>query len=150
MKRISNALAMAACAAVVVSAVSVRAGQSMSKAATDDMMQATYTGCVEAVNHGGSFLLTHVSDRHMDDMHGEKPMAHDAAMPKAEPDSMDHEAMHMTATAVVLSGKSDLRKHVTVTGALSKSAASRGRDDLNTLSVKSLKVVAKACSQEAQ
>jgi len=64
------------------------------------------------------------------------------------------EATHMMATTVVLSGRSDLRKHigqkVTVTGALSKGSPSSGRDDLNTLAVKSLKVIAKACSQEAQ
>jgi hypothetical protein len=126
----------------------------MDKAANDDMMKSTYTGCVEAVNHGGSFVLTHISDSHMNEMPGDKSMTHDTMMPKADADPMDHGASHMMASAVVLSGRSDLRKHigqrVAVTGTLSKGSPGHGRDDLNTLSVRSLKVVAKACPQEGQ
>jgi hypothetical protein len=155
MKRIASVLTVALCATTVAVAAGAQAGQSMNETAMDGMTPTTYTGCVEAVNHGRSFVLTHVSDNNMDDMHGDTAMTHDAAMPpKAAADSMDHEAMHMMATAVVLSGRSDLRKHVgervIVTGTVSKGAPSSGHDDLNTLAVKSLKVVAKACSPDGQ
>jgi hypothetical protein len=155
MKRISFFLTIAVCATTVAAAVTVQAGQSMNKSAMDDMMMTTtYTGCVEAVNHGGSFLLTHLDNGHMDDMHGDTSMTHDRTMHKADADSMDHQAMPKPGTAVVLSGKSDLRKHVgqkvTVTGALSNGSPGSGRDDLTTLSIESFKVVAKTCSQEGR
>lgn len=155
MKRISFFLMIAVCATTVAAAVTVQVGQSMNRPAMDDMMmKTTYTGCVEAVNHGGSFLLTHVDNGHMDDIHGDTSMTHDSTMHKADADSIDQEAMPMPAAAVALSRKSDLRKHVgqkvTVTGALSKGSPVSGRDDLNTLSIESFKVVAKTCSQEGR
>jgi len=96
-------------------------------------MNMMYTGCVEAVNHGGSFFLTHVGDG------GQKAMR----------DSMDKD--HMTPNALVLAGR-DLKKHVgqtvTVTGPVSPGAMGTLRGDLKTLAVGSLKVVAKSCSKE--
>jgi len=96
-------------------------------------MNLTYTGCVEAVNHGGSFFLTHVSDG------GQHAMK----------DSMDKD--HMTPNTLVLAGH-DLKKHagqtVTVTGPVSPGATGTLRGDLKTLAVGSLKVVAKSCSKE--
>jgi hypothetical protein len=89
-------------AVVVAAASSTAAAQSgkemgMGKSAMSEMMTTNYTGCVEAVNHGGSFLLTHIGDA-------------------------------MTPGAVVLAGKSDLKKHVgqrvSVTGSLSKESMS--------------------------
>jgi hypothetical protein len=96
-------------------------------------MNMTYTGCVEAVNHGGSFFLTRVSDG------GRKAMK----------DGMDKD--HMTPNTLVLAGR-DLKKHVgqtvTVTGLVSPGAMGTLRGDLKTLAVGSLKVVAKSCSKE--
>jgi hypothetical protein len=95
----------------------------------------TYTGCLEAVNHGGMFLLTRVDD---------------GMTMKKEETPMDHSGGAMATKAMVLVGASNLRKHVgrkvSVTGTLSNGAAGTMRQDLSTLNVKTLKVVAKSCS----
>ena len=116
-------MSSAAIVVAVSAPVLAQAGKDMDKPAmSDSMMKATYTGCVELVNHGGMFLLTHVVDGHQ----------------------------MMTPGALVLTGPANLKKHVgrkvTVMGSLSKGATGTLRSDLDTLTVGSLKVVAKACS----
>jgi uncharacterized membrane protein YgdD (TMEM256/DUF423 family) len=117
-------------AAIVVSvtaAVGAHADKDMSKSAMSASMSSTFTGCVEVVNHGGIFLLTHL----------------DADESKAASD-------HMTPGTVLLAGSSKLKKHVgqkvTVMGSLSKGTMGRLRSDVDTLTLGSLKVVAKSCS----
>jgi hypothetical protein len=153
MKMFSSSLTILIGATVATLAAGAQSSKSMDQPAMG-AMKAAYTGCVEAVNHGGAFLLTHVSDGQMAAKHGDMPMKHDRMMQKADADSMDHAAMPMLPAAVVLTGRSDLRKHagqrVAVTGTLSQGSAGSARDDLNTLSVDSLKIVAKACSQEGR
>jgi hypothetical protein len=105
-----------------------------------EAMKMTYTGCVEAVNHGGTFLLTHIGEGGgaMHDMGGEpKAMKDDMSGPPFKP------------TALVLSGRAHLTKQVgkrvAITGAVEKGTADSLRSDLDTLRVDSLKVVAKSC-----
>lgn len=140
--------------AVVVVAVSSEAGaqsgKNMSKPAMGDTMTTTYTGCLEAVNHGGAFMLTHVADDRMAATDDGMTMKKDSAMEKNEP-AMDDTNMHrMTPGAMVLTGSSNLRKHVgqkvSVTGSLSNGPADTMRNDLGTLTVSALKIVAKSCS----
>jgi len=136
----------------VSAAASAQSGRDMNGSRMADNMNMTYTGCVEAVNHGGSFLLTHVADDHRAMMHRDAMMKTDADMAKKDEStaSNDMHGDHMMPSAVVLTGRSDLKKHVgqkvTVSGALShgmSDAVPNGRD---TLSVASLKVIAKSCS----
>ncbi len=135
MKRMwSTAIVVAA----MSSAAAAQSGREMSKSAMTETMATTYRGCVEAVNHGGTFMLTHVGDDHMGAIH-------DDTMKKKD------ENMHaMAPGAVILVGKSELKKHVgqkvSVTGSLSKGSMNTTRSDLETLTVSSLKVVAKSCS----
>jgi hypothetical protein len=122
--------------AIIIVAVSAAAGaqsgKEMDKPAMGDMRNMTYTGCVESVNHGGAYVLTHV--------------AHDQQM-------MDHDGMkkdHMMPSSLALTGRSDLKKHVghkvTVTGSVSKgSMDGEMKNDMETLAVTSLKVVGKSC-----
>jgi hypothetical protein len=118
--------------AIVMVAVSTtlaaQSARDMSEATMGDGVRVTYTGCVEAVNHGGSFLLTHIGQ-------------HAAPM-------TDHD--DMMATAVALSGRSDLKKHVgqkvTISGTLAHAMADEMKTRPDTLTVASLKVVAKSCS----
>jgi hypothetical protein len=145
-------------AAIVVAAVSsaaaVQSGKEMGtgKSAMSDTMTTNYTGCVEAINHGGAFLLTHIGDDHMGTMHDDgMGRKDDPMMKKAEPTAMDDMKMHVMApAAVVLVGKSDLKKHVgqkvSVTGSLSKESMNSARTDVETLTVSALKIVAKSCS----
>jgi hypothetical protein len=53
----------------VSAAVSAQSGKEMNEPTMGDKMNMTYTGCIVAVNHGGSFLLTHVGDDHQTMMH---------------------------------------------------------------------------------
>lgn len=138
---------------VVVVAVSSAAGaQSGKEPVMVDKMKTTYTGCVEAVNHGGTFMLTRVGDDRMGAMDdGMKMKKDDAPMNKDEPKAMDDMGMQTTApSALVLTGSSDLKKlvgqKVSVTGSLSTEPANTMRNDVGTLTVSSVKVVAKSCS----
>ena len=149
-------------AIVVVSVSAALGAQSsadMNKAAKSDTMKTTYTGCVEVVNHGGSFLLTHVGDDAKASMHGNMAM-HDGAgkMETADAGKMEQAPMAMDdgkmeamgANVVALTGSSELKKHVghkvAVTGTVTHGAMGTMRNDLSTLTVSSLKVVAKSCS----
>jgi len=125
-------------AAVVVVMVSAAAAaqstRDMGAPMMADKMSTTYTGCVEAVNHGGTFMLTRIGDG--------QSMAMDQGATMGKMDGK--------ARGVVLSGSTHLKKHVgqkvTVTGWLSTGAKDTMRDDLDTLTISSLKVVAKSCS----
>lgn len=149
MKRMwSTALVVVAISA----AVSAQAGKHMNEPKMGDEMNMTYTGCVEAVNHGGSFLLTHLGDDHQTMMHADAKMKRDSEMTKKDEPSAST-GMHgddMTPSAVVLTGRSDLKKHVgqrvTVSGALSHGMSETMPNDRDTLTITSLKVIAKSCS----
>ena len=135
----------------VSSAAGAQSGKDMSKPVMVDKMKTTYTGCVEAVNHGGTFMLTRVGDDRMGAMDdGMKMKKDDAPMNKDEPKAMDDMGMTMATSALVLTGSSDLKKlvgqKVSVTGSLSTEPANTMRNDVGTLTVSSVKVVAKSCS----
>ena len=136
----------------VSAAVSAQSGKDMSEHKMGDKMNMTYTGCVEIVNHGGSFLLTHVADDHQAMKHHDDAMKSKSTMAKKD-ESRASNQMHddqMMPSAVVLTGRSDLKKHVgqkvTVTGSLSHGMSETMPNDRDTLAVASLKVVAKSCS----
>jgi hypothetical protein len=138
--------------AFVVVAVSAAVSAQSGKEMPGDKMNMTYTGCVEAVNHGGSFLLTHVADDHQTMMHHDGMMKSDSEMAKKDEPRVSNEMHgdHMMSSAVVLTGRSDLKKHVgqkvTVAGSLSHGMSEAMPNDRDTLVVASLKVVAKSCS----
>ena len=136
----------------VSAAVSAQSGKDMNEPKMGDTMNRTFTGCVEAVNHGGSFLLTHVADDHQAMMHHDGMMKSDSVMAKQDEPGASNEMRddHMMPSAVVLTGRSDLKKHVgqkvTVTGSLSRGMSETMPNDRDTLAVASLKVLAKSCS----
>ena len=133
-------------------AVSAQSGTDLSEPKMGDTMNMTYTGCIEAVNHGGSFLLTHVADDHQAMMHHDAMMKSDSKMPETEEPRASNEMQddHMMASPLVLTGRSDLKKHVgqkvTVTGSRSRGMSETMSNDRDTLAVASLKVLAKSCS----
>src|SRR5262249_52048877 len=116
-----------------------------------DKMAMTYTGCVESVNHGGAYLLTHLTGDHQMGMGHDGKMKKDSGMAMKDGSaSSDIHGDHMMPSSLLLAGASDLKKHVghkiTVTGSLSKGSKDGGmKDELDTLTVGSLKVVGKAC-----
>lgn len=123
----------------VSAGVSAQSGKAMTEPTMGGMMNTTYTGCVVAVNHGGSILLTDIASDHQAMMHDDGAMKGDSAMAKKDEPG-----------AVVLTGRSDLKKHVgqkvTVSGALSHGMSDTMPKDKATLTVSSLKVVGKSCS----
>src|SRR5262245_757998 len=142
--------------AVVVVAVSAGVSAQSAKQTNEpkmsNQMNVTYTGCVEAVNHGGSFLLTHVGDDHQAMMGHDGMMKSDSQMAmKDEPHAANemHED-HMMSSAIVLIGRSDLKKYVgqkvTVSGSRLHAMSETMPNDRDTLAVTSLKVVGKSCS----
>jgi hypothetical protein len=127
----------------VSAALGAQSGKEMDKPMMGDKASMMYTGCVESVNHGGGYLLTHLADDH------QMAMDHDDKMKNESPSNNMH-GDHMLRSALVLAGASDLKKHVgrkvTVTGVVSKGSMGGGmKDDIDTLTVGSLKVVGKAC-----
>jgi hypothetical protein len=135
----------------VSAAVSAQSGKDMSEPKMGDKMNTTYTGCIEAVNDGSSFLLTHVADDDKAMMHHDAMMKSGTEMAKKDdprPSGEMHD--HMMPAAVLLTGRSDLKKHVgqkvTVSGAVSHVTSEMMPDDRDMLTVASLKVVAKSCS----
>jgi len=130
-------------AAIVIvaasAAVGAQSGKEMAKPMMGDKMAMTYTGCVESVNHGGSYLLTHLTEDHQMGVGHDGEMKKDSGM-----------AMKEVPSSLLLAGRSDLMKHVghtiTVTGSVSKASKDGGmNDEPDTLTVGSLKVVGKAC-----
>jgi hypothetical protein len=142
----------AALVVVVSGAVSAQSGKEMNAPKMGDKMKMTYTGCVEAVNHGGSFLLTHIGDDHEAMMGRDEMMKSDSEMSKTGAPHASNEMHddHMMSAAIVLIGRSDLKKHVgqkvTVTGSRLHAMSDTMPNDRDTLAVTSLKVVAKSCS----
>jgi hypothetical protein len=138
--------------AILVAAVSSVAlgAQSPGKMAKGDkmeMMDANYTGCIEAGSAAGTFMLTHVAtaDHMGKDIIKKEPMAKDG---------MSHESM--APTTLTLTGSLvDLSKHlghkVSITGSLAHEkmdAMEKGTmgKSTSTFTVKSLKMVAATCS----
>ena len=156
-------LATAVVAITVTAAVGAQSASTMQQPAKGETMSMTYTGCVESVNHGGTFLLTKVDGG--SSMHGDMAMKHDdtamkhddMAMKSDSAKTMQHEQMPMAGEKMApMSSKSfaltgsNLGKHigqkVSVTGSLSDGSMGAMHQDLSTLTVKTLKVIAKSCS----
>jgi hypothetical protein len=99
-----------------------------------DTAKATYTGCVEAVNNGGEFVLTHVEETHRMSM----------------PASAHNPADQMMSHVVTLTGRSSLKKHVgqkvMVAGSLSHGMPDAAPNRRDILALTSLKVVMRSCS----
>ena len=137
--------------AAVSSAMSAQAAKEMHEPKMDDKMSMAYTGCVETVNHGSWYLLTHVAGDHHDMahdgmMHAESAMAPaDAAHPA--PGMPGERAM---MSGIALTGRSDLKKHVgqkvRVNGSISDVMPEATPNVRETLTITSLTVVAKSCS----
>jgi len=162
------AVAISVTAAVAVSvtaAVGAQSAKTMEKPSMSDTMGMTYTGCVESVNHGGAFLLTkvdggesthdHTAMKHHDDQsakHDDMAMKSDAAktMQHEQTPRADEKMDAMAWTSFALAGSTDLSKHVgqkvSVTGSLSDGSMGTLRQDLATLTIKTLKMIAKSCS----
>ena len=158
-------LTAAVVAMSVTAAVDAQSAKAMGKPSKGDTMSTTYTGCVESVNHGGAFLLTKVDGG--GSMHDDKAMKHhddmamkhdDMAMKSDAAKTMQHERTPMADEKMdamawksfALAGSTDLSKHVgqkvSVTGSLSDGSMGTMRQDLSTLTIKTLKVIAKSCS----
>jgi hypothetical protein len=136
-------------AAVSSVALGAQSGGTMTKGDKMDkmeMMDANYTGCIEAGSTAGTFVLTHVATAD----HMGKDMKKDA-MAK---DGMSHESM--APTILTLPGSSvDLSKHlghkVSMAGSLAHAkmdAMEKGTmgKSTSTFTVKSLKMIAATCS----
>ena len=116
----------------------------------NDKAAMTYTGCVEAVNHGATFLLRPVDDS-TTSARRDVTMKTDGT--KKEQSPVDGAKMDPAASkGIVLMGVADLQSHVgqqvSVTGSLSNGSAGTMRHDLSTLTIKTLHVVAKSCAVE--
>lgn len=141
----------------VTAAVGAQSARPMGRPSKGDAMAISYTGCVEAVNHGGTFMLT-MAER-SGSMHGDMGMTHDdhMAATNGAGKTMQHDEAPMadatmagTSKAIALAGSASIKKHigqkVTVTGTLSDGMAGSMRQDVATLTVKTLKVLARSCS----
>lgn len=158
--RTSWILSTAVVAMSVTAAVGAQSTKAMGKPSQGDKMSMTYTGCVESVNHGGTFLLTKVDSVGAESMHGDMAMKHDdemamkgdaaKAMPREQTPMVDDKMDTMPSKSFVLAGSGNLSKHVgqkvSVTGSLSDGPMGTLRQDVSTLTVKTLKVIAKSCS----
>lgn len=142
---LSTAMAVLAVTAAVLAQSASDMKSNMDMTMKGDKTSATYTGCVEAWNHGAAFLLTHVTSGPAKPMAGSMDGHTDNAM-SMEPATMDA----MPSTSMVLSGVSGLSKHVghkvSVVGSTSRDSMGSQRPNLPTFTVASLKVVAKSCS----
>ena len=157
---------MALVAMSVTAAVGAQSEKAMGTPSNGDMMSMTYTGCVESVNHGGAFLLTKVDGVGAGSMHDDKAMKHhedmamkhddmamksDAAatMPQEQTPVADEKMDAMVWKSFALAGSTELSKHVgqkvSVTGSLSDGSMGTLRQGLSTLTIKTLKVIAKSC-----
>jgi hypothetical protein len=151
----------------VTAAVGAQSAKAMHQPSNGGTMSMTYTGCVESVNHGAAFLLTNVDSGGVESMHGDKTMKHhddmamkheDMAMKSDTAKPMQHEETAMadekmdamSPKSFALAGSTNLGKHVgqkvSVTGSLSDGSMGTMRQDLSTLTIKTLKVIGKSCS----
>ena len=152
-------------AAVSSVAVGAQSGGTMAKGDKMDkreMMDANYTGCIEAGSAAGTFMLTHVAtaDHMGKDMMKKDAMAKDTmAKDTMAKDAMAKDGMSedaMAPTTLTLTGSSvDLSKHlgheVSITGSLADEkmdAMEMGTmgKSTSTFTVKSLKMIAATCS----
>jgi hypothetical protein len=123
-------------------------------------MATTYTGCIEAVDNGSAWQLTHLTDDHEKGMKDHGMAAKDDGMAMKKDDGMAREkdagpmmnGKNVLPKQVALSGSTDLKKHVgqkvTVTGSLSAEFTGPMQSEVRTLTVSSLKVVAKSCVEK--
>ena len=153
-----NWMLSAAVVAVSVTAVAgAQSAKATGKPSKGDAMRMTYTGCVESVNHGAAFLLTRIDGS--EPMRGDMAMKHDdMAMKGDAAKTMKHEQMPMadekmeamSSRSFALAGSTNLSKHVgqkvSVTGSVSDGSMGTMRQDVSTLTIKTLKVIAKSCS----
>jgi hypothetical protein len=158
-------LTAAVVAMSVTGAVDAQSANAMGKPSKGDTVSTTFTGCVESVSHGSAFLLTRVDGG--ESMHDDKAMKHHDVMAMKHDDmkmksdvgkTMRHEQTPMADEKVdamawksfALAGSIDLSKHVgqkvSVTGSLSDGSMGTMRQDLSTLTIKTLKVIATSCS----
>jgi hypothetical protein len=112
-----------------------------SKMAKMDTMAAdtTYTGCLQAGNAPGTFVLNGADEVMKHSMHQDMKAG----------DGMSHDTMMATALTL-MSTSVDLRKHVgrrvSVTGVSGASAMDAMGKEQSTFTVKTLKTLAKSCS----
>ena len=157
-------LATALVAISVTAAVGAQSAKGMATPSKGAAMSATYTGCVESVNHGAAFLLTRAvaaESMHGDmDMkhHDDMAMKHDTAMKGDAANSMKHEQAPMAdekmeamaSTSFNLAGSTNLSRHVgqkvSVTGSVSEGSMETVHQDVSTLTIKTLKVISKSCA----
>jgi hypothetical protein len=105
-------------AAIVIvaasAAVGAQSGTGTDKSMMDDKMAMTYTGCIEAVNDGASFVLTHLTEDRQMGMGHDGKMKNDSgmAMKHGSPSSDMQHGDEMMASSLILAGASDLKKHV--------------------------------------
>ena len=156
--RMNWILGTAVVAMSVTAVVSAQSKKDMERPSKSDTMSMTYTGCVESVNHGGTFVLTHADSMGAESMEHGTAMKHQEDTKKGEPAKSTHEQMPMAAERMdmmpsksfVLAGTANLSKHVgnkvSVTGSVSDGATGTMRQDVSTLTIKTLKVIAKSCS----
>jgi len=143
----------------VTAAVGAQSTKGMGKPSKTDAMRTTYIGCVESVNHGGAFLLTKVGGMGAQSTHDDMAMEHhdmatksDAAeaMPRDQPPMADDKMDTMPSTSFALTGSANLSRHVgqkvAVTGSVAKGWTGTTRQDVSTLTIKTLKVIGKSCS----
>ena len=155
----TNWIVTGAVVAISVTLVTgAQSGNTMGKPSKGGAMSVTYQGCVESVNHGGAFLLTNVAVP--ESMHGDMAMKHhddkamksDAAkmMNRDQTPMADEKMDAMPSQSFALAGSANLSKHVgqkvSVTGSLSDGPIGTMRQDVSTLTIKTLKVIAKSCS----
>jgi hypothetical protein len=147
-------------AAAVSAALSAQTTKGMTEPGMNDKMapmnamKTTYTGCVETAAPRGALQLTHIAGDHdamkHDDMKHDGMKGDGMKSDAMKADPMMHDDDHMMPNDVMLTGQSDLKKHVgqrvTVTGSLAKGMGDGMAKTPDTLTVSSLKVVAKSCS----
>ena len=165
--RMNWVLGTAVVAMSVTAAVGAQSAKAKHQPSKADTMSMTYTGCVESVNHGAAFLLTQVDSGGAESMHADKTMKHhddmamkhddvamksDAAKPMQDEQTRvaDEKMDAMSSKSFALSGSTNLGKHVgqkvSVTGSLSDGSMGTMRQNLSTLTIKTLKVIAKSCT----
>lgn len=156
--RMNWMLSVAVVALSVTAAVGAQSAKPEAMPSSGGMMDMTYTGCVMAVNHGGQFLLTRVDSMAAGSMHDDMAMHHDHDMAMKSDDMAmkgDDMAMKgnkdtMVSKSYFLAGAANFRKHVghkvSVSGTLTDGAMGTMRPEATTLTVKTLKVIAKSCA----